>query len=133
MDDQAIKDIVSFGNKVLPCTWMAAGDTMLPMESTIVPISTTTTPAFSPAFLSDFLSVLASNGCDGLFGVDTLAKDAWSEMKIGDASVVVPSNHSDDYDQDKFIPVAFAFEKEKPTFTVHGKCGKDHKHTSKPQ
>lgn len=98
----------------------------------MTPLSTTTTPVFTPEFLSDFLSVLASNGCDGLFGVDTLAKGAWSEMKIGDASVVVPSNHGDGYDQEKFIPVTFAFEEEKPTFTVHGKCGVDHVHTNQP-
>ena len=81
----------------------------------------------------DFLSVLASNGCDGLFGIDTIAKDDWCEMSIGEASVVVPCNDSDGYDQDKFIPVAFAFN-EKPKFRVHGKCGKGgHKHSSKPE
>jgi hypothetical protein len=72
------------------------------------------------------------NRCDGLFGIDTLAKGAWSEMKIGDASVVVPSDDRDGYDQDKFIPVAFAFDKEKPKFRVHGRSGTDHKHTSTP-
>jgi len=50
------------------------------------------------AFILDFLSVLAVNGCGGLFGIDTIAKGAWSEMKVGDASVVVPSNNSDGYD-----------------------------------
>jgi hypothetical protein len=84
------------------------------------------------AFLSDFLSVLALNGCDGLFGIDTIAKVAWSEISIGDASVVVPSNDSDGFNQDKFIPVAFVFD-EKPKFRVHGKYGKDHKHSSKPE
>jgi hypothetical protein len=43
-------------------------------------------PALTPAFLVDFLSVLALNGCEGLFGIDTIAKAAWSEMSIGDAS-----------------------------------------------
>jgi hypothetical protein len=83
--------------------------------------------------VQEFLSVLANNGCEGLFGIDTLAKNNWSEMKIGDASVVVPSNDSETYSQDKFIPVAFAFDKEKPEFKIHGKCGKDHKHSSKPK
>lgn len=74
------------------------------------------------------------NGCDGLFGIDTIAKVAWSEMSIGDASVVVPSNNSDGYNQDNFIPVAFVFDEEKPRFRVHGRCKKDHEHTkpSKP-
>jgi hypothetical protein len=98
----------------------------------LTPLTRTATPTPTLAFLLDFLSVLASNGCDSLFGIDTIAKGAWSEMKIGDASVVVSSNDSDGYDQDKFIPVAFAFDEEKPKFRVHGKCGKDHKHTSKP-
>jgi hypothetical protein len=80
----------------------------------------------------DFLSVLALNGCDGLFGIDTIAKSAWAEMKVGDASVVVPINDGDSHDQGKFVPVAFAFDEEKPKFRVHGKCGKNHKHTSKP-
>ena len=70
---------------------------------------------------------------EGLLGIDTLAKEPWSEMKIGDASVVVPSHDSDNYDKDKFIPVAFAFDEKKPSFRVHGKCGKDHKHSSKPK
>jgi hypothetical protein len=55
-------------------------------------------------------------------------------MSIGDASVVVPSNDSDGYDQDKFILVAFTFDEENPKFKVHGRCGKDeHKHSSKPK
>jgi len=48
-------------------------------------------PALMPAFLLDRLSVLVSNQCSGLFGIDTIAKGAWSEMKISDASVVVLS------------------------------------------
>ncbi|TAQ85578.1 hypothetical protein B7494_g6089 [Chlorociboria aeruginascens] len=68
-----------------------------------------------------------------LFGIDTIAKDAWTEMSIGDASVVVRSNDSDGYDQDKFIPVAVTFDKKNPKFKIHGKCGKgEHKHSSKP-
>lgn len=67
-----------------------------------------------------------------MFGIDTIAKYDWSEMTIGDASVVVPNNDSDNYDHGKFIPVASAFDKEKPEFRVHGKCGTNHKHTSKP-
>lgn len=86
----------------------------------------------SAEFTQEFLSVLANNGCEGLFGIDTLAKNNWSEMKVGDASVVVASNDTETYNQDKFIPVAFAFDKEKPKFKVHGRCGKDHKHSSKP-
>ena len=32
MDAQAISDIVSFGNKVIPTTWMVSGGQMFPME-----------------------------------------------------------------------------------------------------
>lgn len=49
-------------------------------------------------------------------------------MNIGHASVAVPSNGSED--QNKFIPVAFTFDEKKPKFKVHGKCKRDHKHTS---
>lgn len=152
MDSQAVKDIVSFGNKVVPTTWMTSGGKVLPMEFAVIPagyvvflyfsswvlgplfdfMTRMTAPVPTAAFCSEFLSVLAENGCEGLFGIDTMAKGAWSEMKIGDASVVVSSNDSDGYDQDRFIPVAFAFDEEKPKFRVHGKCGTDHKHTSKP-
>jgi hypothetical protein len=82
----------------------------------------------------NFLSVLALNKCNGLFGIDTNAKGAWTEVSIGNASVVMPSNDSNSYDQDKFIPVAFMFDKENPKFKAHGKCGKGgHKHSSKPK
>ncbi|EPE06694.1 3-hydroxybutyryl- dehydratase [Ophiostoma piceae UAMH 11346] len=118
MDDQAISDIVSFGNKVAPTTWMTSGDSILPMEFGVVPAEDTI-PAPGTAFISDLLSVLASNGCTDVFGIDTIAKYAWSEMTIGDSSVVVPSNDSDNYDQDRFIPVAFAFDKDKPAYKVH--------------
>jgi hypothetical protein len=87
------------------------------------------------AFLFKLCSVLALNKVDGLFGVDTIADRAWTEMSIGGANVVVPSNDSDGdgYGQDKFIPVAFTFEKGDPKFKVHGRCGEDHKHSSKPK
>lgn len=96
-------------------------------------LTRTATPTPSPSFLLDFYAVLSSNGCDGLFGIDTIAKKGWSEMKIGDASVVVPSNDGNDYDQDKYIPVAFTYDEEEPKFRVHGKCKKDHDHSSKPK
>ena len=90
-------------------------------------------PNLSAEFIKDFIAVLAANNVEGLFGIDSLAKDAWSEMKIGDASVVVPSNDSDDYNKDKFIPVAFAFDDDKPKYQVHGRCGSNHRHTSRPK
>lgn len=34
-----------------------------------------------------------------------MSKNPWFELKIGDASVVVPSNNANNYDQDKLIPV----------------------------
>ena len=37
MDGEAIEDIVSFGNKVVPSTRVAAGDAVLPMEIAVVP------------------------------------------------------------------------------------------------
>ncbi|KFY95010.1 hypothetical protein V498_03582 [Pseudogymnoascus sp. VKM F-4517 (FW-2822)] len=131
MDSEDVRSIVSFGNHIVPTTWMTSNGRVLPMEFGVIP-SGVDVPMQTPAFIEEFLSVLASNGCDGLFGIDTIAKDAWSEMKIGDANVVVPSNSGNDYDDEKFIPVAFTFEKEKPRFTVHGRCGSNHKHSSKP-
>ncbi|EJP61249.1 3-hydroxybutyryl-CoA dehydratase [Beauveria bassiana ARSEF 2860] len=131
MSKQAMDSIISFGNKVVTTTWMTSGDRVLPMEYTAVP-TVTTVPSPPAAFLAEFISVLASNECSGVFGIDTMAKNAWAEIKVGDASVVVPSNESTSYDEDKFIPVAFAFGDDDPKFKVHGKCGKDHKHTSKP-
>ena len=133
---------------------MTSSGNVLPMEFSFVPVTYVvslqhflvrcsyltsldflnriTMPAPAPAFLSEFLSILTSNGCDGLFGIDTLAKGAWSEIKIGDASAVVPSHGNDHYNENEFIPVALAFDEEKPKFTVHGRCGKNHKYTTKP-
>jgi hypothetical protein len=37
MDGQAVEDIVSFGNKVVPTTWMASSGKVLPMEFAVVP------------------------------------------------------------------------------------------------
>ncbi|KAK4225992.1 hypothetical protein QBC38DRAFT_481551 [Podospora fimiseda] len=66
-----------------------------------------------PAFAAELASALAS-----------------TELKICNASVVVPSNGNE---SDKaYIPVAFAFDDKTPGFKVHGKCKKEHKHTSKP-
>ena len=87
-------------------------------------------PVLDPAFVADFASTVSSIGCEGLFGIDTLGKEDWTEMKIGDASVVVPSNGNDR--ADAYIPVSFAFDGYTPGFRVHGKCGKNHTHTSKP-
>lgn len=86
-------------------------------------------PVPSQAFIAEFLSVLQANGCEGLFGIDTIAKDGdWSEMTIGTASVVV-SRDGGDYDHNEYVSVAFAFSPYDRTFKVHGRCIKDHKHT----
>ena len=69
------------------------------------------------------------NGFEDLFGIDTMAEGTWAEMSIGNSSVVVPCYKSDGYSQEKFTPVTFAFDEEKPKFRVHGICKKDHKHT----
>lgn len=60
----------------------------------------------SSEFIQEFLSVPADNECEGLFSIDTLAKNNWSGLKVGDASVVVPSNDGETCNQDKFILVA---------------------------
>lgn len=86
-------------------------------------------PTIPPELIAEMTDVLALNGCEGLFGIDSLLEDDWTELSIGDASVVVPSNGKE---REAYIPVAFAFDYEKPGFRVHGKCGVDHKHTSKP-
>ncbi|CAD6447778.1 e4d5ba55-7e96-4408-bfa6-a455d9d763fb [Sclerotinia trifoliorum] len=126
MNDEEIKDIEEMGNKIVPTTWMS--DNLLPMEFAVAPASADT-PIFPPDFIAELTNVLASNSCEGLFGIDTLGVDDWTELSIGNASVVVPSNGTD---RENYIPVAFAFDEKKAGFRVHGKCGSDHKHTSKP-
>jgi hypothetical protein len=37
MDDQAVEDIISFGNKAVPTTWMISGGKLLSMEFAVVP------------------------------------------------------------------------------------------------
>ncbi|KAI4280129.1 MAG: hypothetical protein L6R35_005972 [Caloplaca aegaea] len=128
MNDGDIVDIEAMGNKILPATWM--GRDMLAMEFAIAPASVIT-PVVPPKFIAELDHVLTLSDCKGLFGIDTLAEDDWTELTIGDASVVVPSNGKEG--EEKYIPVAFAFDDRKSGFRVHGKCGKDHKHTSKPR
>jgi hypothetical protein len=86
-------------------------------------------PVPSGDFLSELSNTLAVNDCHGMFGVYTLAEDDWTELSIGNSSVVIPSNGQE---REEYIPVAFAFDDKKPDFRVHGKCGTNHKHTSKP-
>ncbi|KAK3373630.1 hypothetical protein B0T24DRAFT_529687, partial [Lasiosphaeria ovina] len=131
MNSQQMKEISSFGNKIVPSTWMTSAGKVLPMEFEVVPADVAAVD-LSPAFVAEFVSVLLSHGLDKLFGIDTIAKDNWAELKIGDASVVVPDDDKDTVDADGFIQVAFVFEEDKPQFKVHGKCKKDHKHTTKP-
>lgn len=66
---------------------------------------------------------------NGLFGIDTLVDRDWAELTIGNSSDVVPSKGGESED---YIPVSFAFDDKRPGYRVHGKCGTDHKHTSKP-
>ncbi|KAL8895228.1 MAG: hypothetical protein Q9207_008251 [Kuettlingeria erythrocarpa] len=120
MNDEDLDDIETMGNKIIPATWM--GRDMLAMEAN--------TPVIPPHFVAELDHLLTLNGCKGLFGIDTLAVNDWTEITIGNASVVVPSNGEET--EEAYIPVAFAFDDRKPGFRVHGKCGKDHKHTSKP-
>ncbi|KAL8977094.1 MAG: hypothetical protein Q9205_007034 [Flavoplaca limonia] len=127
MNDGDIVDIEAMGNKILPATWM--GRDMLAMEFAIVPTSVTS-PVVPPQFIAELDHILTLSDCKGLFGIDTLAEDDWTELTIGNASVVVPSNGKEM--EEMYIPVAFAFDDRKSGFRVHGKCGKDHKHTSKP-
>lgn len=37
MDGQAMKDIYSFGNKIVPTTWMSGQGEVVPMEFEVVP------------------------------------------------------------------------------------------------
>lgn len=37
MDEQAMKDIHSFGNKILPTTWMSSKGEIVPMEFGVFP------------------------------------------------------------------------------------------------
>lgn len=38
-----------------------------------------------------------------MFGIDIIAKGDWTELSVGDASVVVPSDDGDCFDKEKFI------------------------------
>jgi hypothetical protein len=38
MDGQAVKDIISFGNKVVLTTWMTSNGKVLPMEFAVVSV-----------------------------------------------------------------------------------------------
>jgi len=125
MGDKAMSHITVFSNKIVPTTWMTTSREVIPMEFAVVP-SSSKPLAPSPGFLADFANVLTRNQCLGLFGIDTLAESDWLETKIGETSVVMPTNGHNGYD---YIPVAFAFENDKPGFKVHGRCGKDHRHT----
>ncbi|KAK4220987.1 hypothetical protein QBC38DRAFT_493000 [Podospora fimiseda] len=127
MSTEAMQDIQAVGNKIVPTTWM--GPDMIPMEFAVVP-NTEEVQIPDPAFAAELASALASVGYKGLFGIDTLDKQDWTELKICDASVVVPSNGNES--DEAYIPVAFAFDDKTPGFKVHGKCKKEHKHTSKP-
>lgn len=131
MDQSNLQELASFGNRIAPTTWMTKGDKVLPMEFAVVPLDATIAVP-TAAFLADFLATLLAYGCVGVLGLDTRYKCDWAETKLGEASVVVPS-HGTGYDKEKFIPVSFAFEKDKSGFKVHGKCGKDHRHSSKPK
>ena len=37
IDGETVKDIVAFGNKVVPTTWMTSGGKVLPMEFAVIP------------------------------------------------------------------------------------------------
>ena len=52
MDGQALEDLISFGNKVVPTTWMATGGKMVPMEFAVVPAAYVVLPGniWSPLF-----------------------------------------------------------------------------------
>ena len=45
MDSKAVKEIASFGNTIVPTTWMTSGGKMLPMEFAIVPPAYVTFPS----------------------------------------------------------------------------------------
>lgn len=71
-----------------------------------------------------------------MFGVDVLGKNSWVELTIGTASVVVASDTDDNFEvfnNRKYEPVAFSFDRDTPQVNVHGKCSKDHRHTTKPK
>ncbi|KAK3987619.1 hypothetical protein QBC44DRAFT_383117 [Cladorrhinum sp. PSN332] len=106
MSSEAMQDIQAIGNKIVPTTWI--GPNIIPIEFAIVP-NTEDVHIPDPGFAADL---------------------DWTELKICDASVVVPRNGNER--DEAYIPVAFAFDDKTPGFKVHGKCKKEHKHTSKP-
>ncbi|QDS71792.1 hypothetical protein FKW77_009411 [Venturia effusa] len=129
---QTVEEIRKLGNKIAPTTWMSRDSKMLPMELSILDEEKRTPPTPPMDFVKELLNWLDSNGCQDLFGLATRAKYNWTEITIGDSSVVVPSKDNDAQNVPDFIATAFAFDKSNPYFIVHGKCKKDHSHDRKP-
>lgn len=97
MDGKVVKEIVSLWNKIVPTTWMVFGGTVIPTEfavilatyvlffqrflvtlsqSLLTPLTRAAITKSTSVFLLEFLLVLDSNGCNSLFGIDTIAKSA---------------------------------------------------------
>lgn len=110
------------------------------LETDVYSLSSAEIPTPSPGLINDIKSILASHGYEGLFGINTREKEDWAEITIDNASVVVPHSQvgteggveAEPAATPAYIPVAFVFDDQRRGFRVHGKCGKDHKHTSKP-
>ena len=91
------------------------------------------TPAPSVLFIDELHAILVSEGCKGFFGIDTMGTTEWTEILIGESSVVVPSTGPDGLNDRQFIPVSFSFVDGNLGFKVHGRCKKDHRHAGKPK
>lgn len=87
------------------------------------------------AFLTDLFNVLRSTKCAGVLGLDDQTEQSWTEVTIGNASVVIYHDHEKmmpNAPADSYIPVSFGFDGKTEGYTAHGRCKKNHRHTSKP-
>lgn len=87
------------------------------------------------AFLTNLFKVLRNTNCAGVLGLDDQTEHSWTEVTIGNASVVIYHDHEKlmlNVPANSYIPVAFGFDGKMEGYTAHGKCRVHHKHTSKP-
>ncbi|UKZ75284.1 hypothetical protein TrVFT333_002960 [Trichoderma virens FT-333] len=89
MNGQAMNDIVAFGNK----SFSLHLSCLLIKFLLIRELQSAESRCPEPDFVKELVSVLASNGCNDMFGIDTMAEGPWTEMSIGSASVMVPDKN----------------------------------------
>ena len=98
---------------------------VLMSNPTLIFFTRVNTPVIRSDFLSEFTSVLAANGVSHLFGLKIMAVDSGVEVAIEgkeDRGGILPITSFTN--PEKYIAVAFSFERETPGFKVLGRCGR---------